>query len=91
MDAVKISQLVAQGARPRVPEGCPREYAALIKSCWQTEADERPTFAEVAAQLQLLEANARAYWPDLDKDKDNLDDLTDSPSEHSLLLGPDLA
>ena len=35
--------------------GCPASYQKLSKRCMSVEAEERPTFEEVVAQLQALE------------------------------------
>jgi len=64
MQSVKISQLVTQGARPRIPDGTPAAYKALMVGCWQTNPDLRPSFAHIVDHLDALEGTA----PDLESD-----------------------
>ncbi|XP_063680545.1 mitogen-activated protein kinase kinase kinase 20-like isoform X2 [Bolinopsis microptera] len=33
--------------RPLIPEGCPEEFANLIKKCWEDEADKRPSIEDI--------------------------------------------
>ena len=44
-------QILMQKARPAIPENAPADLASLMTRCWAHEAGERPTFAEVKAEL----------------------------------------
>ena len=64
MQSVKISQLVTQGARPRIPEGTPADYRRLMVACWQTNPDERPSFSHIIDTLDGLEASVPEFESD---------------------------
>jgi hypothetical protein len=40
--------------KPQIPEGCPDDYAALIKDCIQTHPSRRPTFDEITTRLKTM-------------------------------------
>jgi hypothetical protein len=44
--------LVTDGARPVLPAGVPRWFAALAASCWHANPRARPTASQVVAALQ---------------------------------------
>eukprot|EP00040_Diaphanoeca_grandis_P035382 m.222338 g.222338 ORF g.222338 m.222338 type:complete len:1048 (+) comp33371_c0_seq6:308-3451(+) len=51
----KLSQLVNDGHRPRLPASSgtpPQGYSAVMKQCWATRASERPSFEVTLANLE---------------------------------------
>ncbi len=46
--------VVYENARPPVPPDMPAPYAALMRECWATRADARPTFPAVQSRLSAL-------------------------------------
>ena len=51
----EVEEAVCSGVRPTIPRGISYEYESLMKHCWTTEADDRPTFAEVVRSLETME------------------------------------
>lgn len=47
LDAVCI-----QGARPQIPDECPREFAKLLNECWASDPEQRPTIDSILARLK---------------------------------------
>lgn len=74
MQSVKISQLVTQGARPRIPDGTPADYKHLMVACWQTNPDQRPSFAHIIDTLDCLEGSV----PEFESDGSAWSDATSS-------------
>ena len=54
MNAVKVAQLVIQGARPKIPVNCQSDFKNLILSCWQTDPNQRPNFDQILFSLDIL-------------------------------------
>ncbi len=48
-----VHQLIDAGERPFIPNSCHPQYASLIRQCWETDPDQRPSLAHV---LQMLDA-----------------------------------
>eukprot|EP00967_Tisochrysis_lutea_P127635 scaffold217316_cov24-Tisochrysis_lutea.AAC.2 len=46
MEAVVAGEVLPQ------PEGCPHEVYGLMRRCWQSDPNSRPTFQEIAQQLR---------------------------------------
>jgi hypothetical protein len=49
-----ISMAVQGGTRPTLPPNAPTLYVQLIKDCWQTNPDTRPTFTNIVDRLVLM-------------------------------------
>eukprot|EP00884_Botryococcus_braunii_P016253 jgi/Botrbrau1/3310/Bobra.0048s0007.1 len=49
--------------RPEVPSDCPTDFADLLRSCWASEASERPPFAEIVRRLQAMFRSFRPERP----------------------------
>jgi Leucine-rich repeat (LRR) protein/serine/threonine protein kinase/GTPase SAR1 family protein len=49
------------GLRPSFPETCPQDYQNLVKSCWATDPEDRPSFGRIAETLEAMEPQA-AQW-----------------------------
>ncbi|OHS93223.1 TKL family protein kinase [Tritrichomonas foetus] len=55
MDSRKIINLVSnQGMRPEMPKNISKELSDLIRKCWDTNPDIRPSFDEVVRQFKSL-------------------------------------
>ena len=37
-----------------IPSTCPEEFSRLMKSCWQSEPDDRPSFLDLYEQMQTI-------------------------------------
>ena len=46
--------VVAEGLRPTIPDGTPYEIIRLLKSCWNSVPERRPTASELAIALEKL-------------------------------------
>ncbi|XP_067371853.1 mitogen-activated protein kinase kinase kinase 20 isoform X2 [Channa argus] len=42
------------GVRLTIPSGCPVSFAELMRSCWATEAKERPLFKQILSTLDSM-------------------------------------
>ncbi|KAL4422381.1 hypothetical protein ABPG75_008578 [Micractinium tetrahymenae] len=77
-----IHAVTERGERPAVPDAaaaaqlpggsfaCLHEYTALMQRCWAEEADQRPTFEQIIADLRRAEsklAMTLVCHPDVDK------------------------
>jgi serine/threonine protein kinase len=45
---------IRDGWRPKLPYGCPRRLASLIKRCWELEPRSRPDFPEICRELTYI-------------------------------------
>jgi serine/threonine protein kinase/Leucine-rich repeat (LRR) protein len=50
----QIEEHIMAGARPRVPDTCPRSFRALMERCWHDQPSERPTFARIVEELRCV-------------------------------------
>ena len=46
-----VSRAVQGGVRPTISPFSPPLYVSLMESCWETNPDARPTFADVVDHL----------------------------------------
>lgn len=46
--------VLTRGVRPEIPADCPKEYAALMRACWDSDATKRPSFGDVITKLQNM-------------------------------------
>lgn len=51
---------IVQGLRPEIPAECPKGLKSLIESCWQDDADRRPSVDQILEQLDSLDNQVRA-------------------------------
>ena len=49
-----LLQVVNDGKRPTMPADIPPAFAELVSKCWATEPGERPTFADVVADIEVF-------------------------------------
>jgi serine/threonine protein kinase len=49
-----IDQVVHQGERPKLDRSWPVGFTNLLKACWADEAERRPSFGQVVAELNRL-------------------------------------
>ena len=54
-------EAIIDGLRPTFPPNCPQDYEKLVRACWATEADDRPSFARIGEMLVEMESIA-AQW-----------------------------
>ena len=58
--------MLAKGFRPALPPNLYPSLAFLIKSCWQNEANDRPSIDELVHRLQTVVAEEVARMPEPD-------------------------
>nr|CDS31125.1 tyrosine protein kinase Abl [Hymenolepis microstoma] len=49
-----VYQLLEKGYRMQRPHGCPESVYSIMLRCWSWEAADRPTFAEIKAELEEM-------------------------------------
>jgi serine/threonine protein kinase len=49
---VALLRKIVKGARPRIPRHCPKCLKILLRSCWQPDPVQRPTFQRILRQLK---------------------------------------
>ncbi|GAM24346.1 hypothetical protein SAMD00019534_075210 [Acytostelium subglobosum LB1] len=55
LDSVQLAVAVStKGLRPTIPSTWPAPLHQLIQSCWHQDANQRPTFTQILAQLDKL-------------------------------------
>ncbi|VDO99361.1 unnamed protein product [Soboliphyme baturini] len=54
-----VVRYVEKGYRMESPEGCPSDMAKLMLMCWSFEPENRPTFADMYAMLQMFELSVQ--------------------------------
>lgn len=47
---------IIKGMRPDIPGDCPPLFAQLIRDCWDTDPQHRPSFLEILSRLRAMEA-----------------------------------
>jgi serine/threonine protein kinase len=60
MQSLQIAQIVIRGARPKIPEDCPSQFATLIKLCWKADPNLRPSLETVIDQLNTMDISANS-------------------------------
>ncbi len=60
-----ISKLVREGRRPILPAGINTKLSSLIRECWETDPQKRPTFESNCAKLQEIKVweTEAQKWP----------------------------
>jgi len=51
-------QVIHSGLRPEIPADCDAKFNDVLRSCWHSDFNKRPTAAQVAATLGELLAAA---------------------------------
>ncbi|KAK6755397.1 hypothetical protein RB195_014020 [Necator americanus] len=54
VDNFDVMGLVTNGGRLDAPSNVPIELQEVMRNCWNTKADERPSFSKIVATLELL-------------------------------------
>eukprot|EP00794_Sanderia_malayensis_P007312 gene7313-8130_t len=54
MENIIVADEIMKGYRMDKPAKCPHNIYEIMTSCWEDEADSRPSFKELFAQLELL-------------------------------------
>ena len=63
LSAMQIAMTVGvEGRRPKLPDSCPSDYAALIHACWSQDPNDRPDFRDVKRDLRDL--REQVVWDD---------------------------
>jgi len=63
LSAMQIAMTVGvEGRRPKLPDSCPSDYAALIRACWSQDPNDRPDFRDVKRDLRDL--REQVVWDD---------------------------
>ena len=47
----EVSRAVQGDTRPTLPQSAPATYVQLMKGCWLTDRDARPTFTHIVDRL----------------------------------------
>jgi len=54
VDETTLLKILLTGERPKISEDCNIEYANLIRKCWATVPEERPTSSDILMELQHI-------------------------------------
>jgi hypothetical protein len=46
-----VHQLIDSGERPFIPQSTNAQYAQLIRDCWETDPNKRPSMEEILVRL----------------------------------------
>lgn len=57
LNFMNVTLDVLEGRRPSIPQDCPRPFKKMIKKCWHTDPEERPTIEEVINFFERMEEN----------------------------------
>ena len=58
VNTFEIPMVVIKGDRPNVPKDCPKDYAKLIKLCWNQKPAKRPPFPKIVSALTKIYTQA---------------------------------
>eukprot|EP00878_Enallax_costatus_P013393 GHUV01014005.1.p1 GENE.GHUV01014005.1~~GHUV01014005.1.p1 ORF type:complete len:832 (+),score=111.45 GHUV01014005.1:893-3388(+) len=61
-------QITREALRPGFPEGTPQQYRELAERCWEPRWEDRPSFAEVLAELLRIRSMDHRPTPPLEVD-----------------------
>ncbi|KAG0609409.1 hypothetical protein M758_8G181700 [Ceratodon purpureus] len=54
LNASELYEALIGGRRPELPGDCPEELFALLRDCWNTSPQLRPSFREICTRLEAL-------------------------------------
>lgn len=54
MEAFEVIRAINEGKRPDIPDTCDKDYANLIKKCWNDIPNLRPSFSDILISLELI-------------------------------------
>jgi len=61
--AAIISGVAQQNIRPPIPADCPPAYAQLMRDCWESDPQKRPSFADILTRLEgMIELTRGTTW-----------------------------
>ena len=62
IDLFQAAHLIAHdGLRLPIPPRCPTKFKAIMSACWRDDAEDRPSFQEIATMLEEIEAEIGRY------------------------------
>ena len=50
-----VLRQIIEGARPRIPDEVPGQFAEMIRRCWEVDPAKRPSFEEMLPIFQQLD------------------------------------
>jgi len=59
--ALVASKVVQHNARPEVPPDTPLTYEMLMRRCWHSDPEVRPTFSEIVSELVCMQEMERVF------------------------------
>ncbi|KAG0564268.1 hypothetical protein KC19_8G097200 [Ceratodon purpureus] len=62
----KVYENLVSGNRPKLPRGCPKELVELLKDCWNTHPQSRPSFVEIWTRLEVFRHKILRGFPNPD-------------------------
>ena len=63
-----VSLAVQRGIRPTIQPSAPALYVQLMKECWHTDPESRPSFTHIVDRLVAM-ADATTIQPEFERDK----------------------
>jgi serine/threonine protein kinase len=62
---LEIHDKVMAGERPELPVDIDNQLAELIRICWDTNSEKRPTFAQICTRIQALKMPTFQIQPEI--------------------------
>jgi len=67
VDLFSVLDKLETGYRMPRPEGCPPEVYALMRDCWHTEPERRPSFEAIRRRLETMYGDGRSIADEVEK------------------------
>jgi hypothetical protein len=65
LQRLQIHDKVMAGERPELPDNIDTQLAELIRMCWDTNSEKRPTFAQICTHMQALKMPTFQIQPEI--------------------------
>ncbi len=65
LQRLEIHDKVMAGERPELPVDIDTQLAELIRMCWDTNSEKRPTFAQICTRMQALKLPTFQIQPEI--------------------------